>query len=287
MKFVQYSGAGNTFLLTEIDEKSELLPLDPRQISQLCNQAKVDGVIVLARISHTFSDSSHTLHDDLAVQKKCEKSGLEASRCVDAKMRIFNRDGSEAEMCGNGLRCCIRFLKDLGNDQPCYRIETLAGLQQGWVCGDEVCVQLATPTELNLNLPDNLYFLNTGVPHVISFVDAIESINVNDIGRALRFSPLFAPAGANVNFVCQMGENMLAVRTYERGVEAETQACGTGAVASALIASKVLALSSPIQIRVYSGQTLTVSFNPNWSEVTLQGPARREGQLAENCIKSR
>lgn len=249
MKCVRYSGAGNTFLL--IDNRSS--GFDPQEATLLCAQAEVDGIIV-----------------------------LEASTCADACMRIFNANGSEAEMCGNGLRCFILFLQECGIHKPKYTVETLGGIQEGWISQDTVSILLATPTDLKLELPYDLYFLNTGVPHAVLFVDSVKNINVDEIGRALRFSPLFAPAGANINFVCKETDDSLYVRTYERGVEAETSACGTGAIASALIAHKILGNTSPIKIHVHSGQTLTVSFNADWSEVILKGPATREGTFELN-----
>ncbi len=246
MMSVRYSGAGNTFLL--IDNRSHRF--DRQEVPSMCAQAEVDGVII-----------------------------LEVSTCADAFMRIFNPDGSEAQMCGNGLRCFILFLQECGIQKLRYTIETIAGIQEGWLCEDNVCVLLAPPTELKLDLPYDLYFLNTGVPHAVLFVDAVENIDVEETGRALRFSPLFAPAGANINFVCREPDGSLTVRTYERGVEAETLACGTGAVASALIAHKVFGSASPVRVRVRSSHTLTISFNADWTEVILQGPAIREGNF--------
>lgn len=244
MSWVRYSGAGNTFLLT--DNRS--CTFDRHQVVSLCSQENVDGIIA-----------------------------LEASVSADIKMRIFNADGSEAEMCGNGLRCTVRFLQEQGIQKTRYTIETLAGMQEGWGNGDEVCVRLAPPTDLKLDLPYDLYFLNTGVPHAVLFADSdLDAIDVESIGRALRFSHRFAPHGANINFVLQEADRSLSVRTYERGVERETLACGTGAAASALIAHKVLGIPSPISVRVRSGQLLTISFNADWSEVILQGPCTRE-----------
>lgn len=249
MMSVRYSGAGNTFLLID----NRLSGFDPQEVPSLCSQAEVDGIII-----------------------------LETSTCADASMRIFNPDGSEAEMCGNGLRCFIPFLKECGIHKPRYTIETLAGIQEGWIAKDEVCVLFATPTDLKLELPYDLFFLNTGVPHAVLFVESVENIDVDEIGRPLRLSPLFAPAGANINFVCKELDGSLSVRTYERGVEAETPACGTGVVASALIAHKVLGCASPIRVIVRSGQRLTVSFNDDWTAVILQGPATRAGNFELN-----
>lgn len=235
-----YSGAGNTFFLT--DNRNALF--DVKEIPALCSERDVDGVILIEQSPH-----------------------------ADAFMRIFNRDGSEAEMCGNGLRCCIRFLKELGILKERYHVETLAGMQKGWCVEDEVCVQLSSPTNLKLHLTPQLHFVNTGVPHAVVFVDSIKESNVEFEGRSLRLSPLFAPAGANINFVQLRKDSSLDLRTYERGVEAETQACGTGATAAALIAHHLYHLVSPIDVWVRSKERLKISFNRDWSEVTLLGPA--------------
>jgi diaminopimelate epimerase len=174
-------------------------------------------------------------------------------------------------MCGNGLRCVIHFLRELGVIRTIYHIETLAGRHKGWFVGEEVCVQFPPPSHLHLHRAVDLHFLNTGVPHAVLFVPHLEQIDVALEGRKWRSSPLFAPAGANIDFATLQDDGSLAIRTYERGVEAETLACGTGAVAAALIAHKIYTLPSPIDVWVHSGERLKISFTPDWSEVTLQG----------------
>ena len=153
-------------------------------------------------------------------------------------------------------------------------IETQAGKYKGWFVNDEIAVRLPASLQQPLHLSDNLHYLNTGVPHAVTFVESIEKIDVAALGNHLRFSPLFAPAGANVNFVALRQNGSLAIRTYERGVEAETPACGTGATASALIANKVHQLPSPIDVYVRSGERIKIFFNGDWSEVTQQGPVK-------------
>lgn len=187
-----YSGAGNTFFL--IDHRKHFFALD--QIPLLCEQQGIDGCIL-----------------------------VEHSTVADASMRIFNRDGSEAEMCGNGLRCFIHFLKELGIQREIYHVETLAGIQRGWFVDQEaghLCIELIPPQDLKLNLSDNLHFLNTGVPHAVCFVEEVDTIDVEAQGKHLRFSPLFAPAGANINFVTIRNHYTISVRTYERGVERDS-----------------------------------------------------------------
>jgi len=221
MRRALYSGAGNTFLLVDNREEAPLPPV-PEEL---------DGLL-----------------------------SVEPSREADFKAHILNRDGSEAEMCGNGLRCFIAFLeRDLALPKRRWRIETLAGTYTAWSEGDEVCVEMLPPSEIRWEVAENLHFLNTGVPHVVRFVPSVKEVDVEGEGRELRNSPLFAPAGTNVNFVALQEDGTLKIRTYERGVEAETLACGTGATASALAASHLFHLPSPIKIHVQSGDVLTLS----------------------------
>jgi len=247
MRMVRYSGAGNTFFLAD----NRKATFDIQQVHALCKMGHVDGLIL-----------------------------AEETLDADARMRIFNSDGSEAEMCGNGLRCLIHFLRAEGVERQVYCIETLAGRHTGWFAGEEVCVQLPKPKNLKLHLATDLHFVDTGVPHAVQIVPDLDNVDVSSWGKRLRSSPLFAPAGANANFISLLMDSTLAVRTYERGVEAETQACGTGATASALIAHKLFQLPSPIKIKVRSGEILKISFNHDFSEVTLQGPVERS---SESC----
>jgi diaminopimelate epimerase len=140
--------------------------------------------------------------------------------------------------------------------------------------GNEACVLLPSPTHFKFFITPNMHFVNTGVPHAVLFVPDVEKVDVAGQGKTLRHSPLFSPAGANVNFV-SLCENTLDIRTYERGVEAETQACGTGSTAAALIAHKIFQLPSPIAVKVRSGEILKISFTPDFSNVTLQGAVQR------------
>lgn len=244
MKLVCYSGAGNTFFLAD----NRRATFDLTQIPALCKQGSVDGVIL-----------------------------AEEAQGADARMRIYNSDGGEAEMCGNGLRCFIHFLQEIGVKRSIYQVETLAGKHSGWFVDNEVCVQLPPPSQVRLHLSNNLHFINTGVPHAVVFVPDVKNIEVASQGKALRHSSLFAPAGANVNFVSLQQDETLNIRTYERGVEAETQACGTGATAAALIAHKLYQLESPIEVKVRSQEKLKISFAKDFSEVTLQGPFEIKG----------
>jgi len=170
---------------------------------------------------------------------------IESSKKADFKMRIFNVDGSEAEMCGNGARC-VGLWAFLAKGKKNVKFDTKAGLIEAKVKGkgnsSVVKIKISAPSGLKIDLPlkvsrrkIKVNFVNTGVPHVVIFVQGLEKIDVDKIGREVRFHKQFKPAGTNVNFVEIKGKNSLAVRTYERGVEAETLACGTGSLASAII----------------------------------------------------
>jgi len=170
---------------------------------------------------------------------------IESSKKADFKMRIFNVDGSEAEMCGNGARC-VGLWAFLAKGKKNVKFDTKAGLIEAKVKGkgnsSVVKIKISAPSGLKIDLPlkvsrrkIKVNFVNTGVPHVVIFVQGLEKIDVDKIGREVRFHKQFKPAGTNVNFVEIKGKNSLAVRTYERGVEAETLACGTGSLASAVV----------------------------------------------------
>jgi diaminopimelate epimerase len=209
---------------------------------------------------------------------------IEQSDKADFKWRFFNADGSEAEMCGNGARCVARFayMNGIAAAKMCF--ETLAGIVQASVEDTAVTVRMTTPHSLVLDKEISLagdklqvHLLNTGVPHAIVFVEEIEGIDVQKRGAALRHHHEFAPAGTNVNFVA-IDKETLQIRTYERGVEDETFACGTGAVAAALIASLLGKVTSPAQVITSGGITLSVLFSGqgagnNFESVYLKGPA--------------
>ena len=169
---------------------------------------------------------------------------LEKSKTSDYRMRIINADGSEAEMCGNGARCMAVHIKSHHKPgKALFGMETLAGEIMAESEGEVARVRLSNPKDylasLNITVANQkleVHYIDTGVPHTIVFVDGLQEVDVNSLGRLIRNHPRFAPRGTNVNFVERAREGMVAVRTYERGVEAETLACGTGAVASALVA---------------------------------------------------
>ncbi|MCU0578418.1 MAG: diaminopimelate epimerase [Desulfobacterota bacterium] len=183
----------------------------------------------------------------------------------DFKWRFFNADGSEAEMCGNGGRCAARFAQMLGLAGEEMTFETIAGPIQARVAGRVVKLQLTPPRDLRLDqevpggaLPYKVDFINTGVPHAVLWVDDPEQVDVVGLGAAIRFHPAFQPAGTNVDFARLENDRTLTLRTYERGVEAETLACGTGAVASAAIAVLKGKSRSPVPVRTRGGEILVV-----------------------------
>jgi diaminopimelate epimerase len=208
---------------------------------------------------------------------------IEDSDRADFRWRFFNADGSEAEMCGNGARCAARFAVMQGIANSRLTFETLAGLIQAEVLNHQIRVALADVGDLRLNLSIPLegetlagHFMKVGVPHVMVPVENLEEVPIRQWGREVRFHQMFQPAGTNVNFVRATGPHVLEIRTYERGVEDETLACGTGAVAAALISARLEKVASPVAVHTRGGEILTVSFQ--WqgekiSEVFLEGEA--------------
>ena len=242
---------------------------------------------------------------------------IEKSKIADFRMRIFNADGSEAEMCGNGLRCAVLYEGIYGrtpyhkgtgqasaqvhkSTSKRIRVETKAGIYEGEIIGeDRVKIKMEEPKDIKLSFPlkvngrrIKVNFINTGVPHAVIFVEGLDKIAVDIIGSAIRYHNEFKPKGANVNFVEIIDDDNIKIRTYERGVEGETLSCGTGSVASAIIAN----YKSPFdcargkqitdsKINVHTlGGVLKVVFKRVVSEVRdvyLEGEARVvfEGQI--------
>ena len=201
---------------------------------------------------------------------------LEKSKKADIRMRIFNVDGSEAEMCGNGARCTALWAKSKN-----LKIETKAGIIESEVVNSNVKIKLTDPKDIKLGIPIRvnnrllkLDFINTGVPHAVIFVEGLEKIEVSALGREIRYHRQFAPAGTNVNFVEVVDNNSIQVRTYERGVEDETLACGTGSVASALIFALKSGAHEKIKVHTRGGEIIRVYFmlqRNRFSDVWLEG----------------
>ncbi|MDD5422236.1 MAG: diaminopimelate epimerase [Candidatus Omnitrophota bacterium] len=209
---------------------------------------------------------------------------IEASNKADFRMRIFNSDGSEAEMCGNGSRCAALYAASEGKAKNEMTIETIAGILKAAVKGDTVKVKLTDPKNIRWNLclsidrcPYKMDFIDTGVPHVVHFVKDLDKVDVKNLGSHIRNHGEFSPEGTNADFVQVAGKNTIKVRTYERGVEDETLACGTGSVASAIIAAEAEKMASPITVETRGGEKLKVYFeiaDGNFRNVYLEGKAR-------------
>ena len=192
---------------------------------------------------------------------------IEASDEADFNYRIFNADGSEAEMCGNGARCAALFAFHEGIAGDQMKFKTLAGIIEARVSTDDVSIRMTDPYDLqrdiHLDIITGQYIvhsINSGVPHAVVFTDSLSTISVEELGRAIRMHKYFSPAGTNVDFV-QVGQaDHINVRTYERGVEAETLACGTGAVASAIISACVKNIPGPPVHVTMPGGKLKIDF---------------------------
>lgn len=217
---------------------------------------------------------------------------LEKSKKADIRMRIFNPDGSEADMCGNGVRCLARFAVEKKIAKNVHNIETGAGIIEIEVRPSQVRAHLTDPKDFKPNVDLNVgghgekaHFIDTGVPHAVIFEPTLDRIAVNERGRAIRAHAYFAPKGTNVNFVRVNSRHLIEVRTYERGVESETLACGTGSTASALVSASLRGLRSPVKVLTAGGEILKVYFkngNGSWKNVYLEGPVQKifEGSVA-------
>ena len=202
-------------------------------------------------------------------------------------------------MCGNGGRCAARFAVIKGITKENLSFETGAGIIDAEVKENVVKLRLTDPRNLkidyNINIENSLYAvnsINTGVPHVVHFVDDLDSCDVRGYGRLIRYHEVYQPEGTNANFARVIDENTLGIRTYERGVEDETLACGTGAVASALIASWKGWVDSPVDVRVRSGETLKIYFEKTengFEKVYLEGGTSvvYQGHLWEEAWKDK
>ena len=225
---------------------------------------------------------------------------IEKSKLADFKMRIFNADGSEAEMCGNGSRCAALYYAERvlrsKKDFLKLKIQALAGLLSSEVKSDIIKVKLTDPHSLKLDIPldidgkeFNVHFINTGVPHVVFFCDRLEELDIIPIARQIRYHKKFSPRGANVNFVTVIDSKNIRIRTYERGVEDETLACGTGSTASAIISAVLFKKTGENIVKVLprSNEPLNIYFNNHdnklISDVWLEGGARFvfDGSLTE------
>ncbi|HDQ03963.1 MAG TPA: diaminopimelate epimerase [Deltaproteobacteria bacterium] len=222
---------------------------------------------------------------------------IEPSKIADFKWQFFNSDGSVAEMCGNGSRCVARYAYLKGIAPKKMSFETLAGIIFAEVNDDVVKVRLTDPSILKPGMKINitgseiiLDCIDTGVPHAVCFVDNVETCAVVEQGGKIRRHEYFQPRGTNANFVSVIDRHKIRVRTYERGVEDETLACGTGAVASALAAAQRNLVDSPVDVIVQSAEVLRVYFhrkNDRFTEIYLEGRVKivYQGFLFEEAYK--
>jgi diaminopimelate epimerase len=257
VNFTKMSGAGNDFVM--IDNRAQSIQLNAAQVLRLCDRHMGIGA------------------DGLIVLKPC------ASGKADWAWDFYNSDGGLAEMCGNGARCFGRYVQRLTGAKNGFTFETCAGIVAARFKGETVTVTLTAPRDLRLQQmvslsigPTVIHSLDTGVPHAVLFVPDADRAMVQQLGEEIRFHAHFAPRGTNVNFVQLLGGDSIRVRTYERGVEGETLACGTGVTAAALIAAELHHLQSPVTVQVRGGAWLEASFEKNggqFSNVTLTGPA--------------
>jgi diaminopimelate epimerase len=256
LRFTKMNGAGNDFIL--FDNRTGNVDLDRNQIAKLCDRHRgigADGILLL--------------------EKPANKA--------DFRMRYFNADGGEAEMCGNGARCFARFANAVGGEKQKISFETPAGVISAELKDNLVTLRMTEPTDLRLNIDLSsgsekkpIHFINSGVPHVVIPVAKIDDVDVRREGAAIRYHKMFSPNGTNVNFIEKRGPNNIAIRTYERGVEDETLACGTGIVASALVFAAIEEGEAPVTILARGGDELQVGFEKNQHQfrtVTLTGPA--------------
>jgi len=269
--FYKMSGSGNDFII--IDNRDQMIKAKglPDFVKKICRRrisVGADGLIL-----------------------------LEKSDKVDFKWRFFNSDGSQAEMCGNGARCAARFafLHRIAGKNMSF--ETAAGIISAQIQGDLVKIKLTDPTDYRADYQiklanglQNISSINTGVPHVVIFCENLEKIEVNKLGKEIRYHKIFQPEGTNINFICRLSDKTFAMRTYERGVEGETLACGTGAVACAIDMAKKFSLKAPIQIITQSTSELIIYFNErkgSFKEIYLKGDARviYKAKLGDDALR--
>jgi diaminopimelate epimerase len=257
IKFTKMHGAGNDFVL--IDDRDGKVPWEDHFLMAALAGRRTgigcEGVILVQ-------------HSDKA----------------DFRMRFLNPDGTEVELCGNGSRCAAAFAHSIGASGTALTMETMCGLIDAQLSDSGVCVWMPEPSKKNYGIELKVGkmsvrgdFINTGVPHFVVQVPNISTVDVEGLGRALRLHPAFAPDGTNVDFVTFRAPNRMSMRTYERGVEAESGACGTGAVACAVVAVETQQFTLPANVKTPSGYDLTI--DGDWRHrkctgLTLSGPVK-------------
>ncbi len=258
IRFTKMNGAGNDFVV--LDNRTRSLSLDRTAIARLCDRHRGIGADGLLAVEPADGDA-------------------------DFRMRYYNSDGGEAEMCGNGARCFARFAARLMPEKPAsMNFETQAGLITASLEGEFVTLDMGRPQDhrrasalVISGAEYQVHFINTGVPHAVIFVSGVEDLDIQALGSALRWHEAFAPKGTNANFAQVLDSGTLVLRTYERGVEDETLACGTGVCAAALMHVVESGAPSPVHVKVRGGDTMSVDFQKSadgtFETVRLTGPA--------------
>lgn len=245
LKFYKYHGAGNDFIIID-DRKSTFPKQDNSLIKKLCNRRfgiGADGLML-----------------------------LQLTNGYDFKMIYFNADGNESTMCGNGGRCITHFANNIGLIKNKTNFLAVDGEHLAEIEGNIINLQMIDVKEIEKI--GNDFYLHTGSPHYVKFVDNSKDFNVYNEGKAIRNSPRFIKEGTNVNFIEQISENEIAIRTYERGVEDETLACGTGVTAAAIVFGLKKNINS-VKVKALGGE-LEVKFekdNATFKNIWLKGPA--------------
>lgn len=264
ISFTKMSGAGNDFVV--VDNRSGIISNPTKFTIAVCNRRQgigSDGVLL-----------------------------VETSTKVDFTMKYYNADGSNAGMCGNGGRCLAKYAYDNGIvNKSNFRFEAFGYIYEATRIDSTIYeLKMKDPSDIRVNQEINLEdrtikgnYLNTGTDHSVIFLEdnpKIGELNTADIfnlGRSIRYHEVYQPIGTNVNFVSKVGSNSIRIRTYERGVEDETLACGTGSVASALVSAMKFGMVSPVIVNVLSGVDLEIGFDRNdsntFTNITLKGPA--------------
>jgi len=256
--FTKMSGAGNDFVV--IDNRRGMVSSAAKLARMLCDRrwgVGADGLLL-----------------------------LEKSRKAAYRMMYYNADGSHGGMCGNGGRCIARYAVALGIAPKDHTFEALGHIYRATTRSKQIRLRMKDPKALRDGLVVRIggrtwrmSGIDTGAPHAVILLDqsmSLDKVDVVNIGRKIRNHGAFSPRGTNVNFVERVARGRIRMRTYERGVEAETLACGTGSIASAIVASRRWKLRSPVEIQTSAGKILTVSFHAKggkYSDVELQGPA--------------
>lgn len=258
--FTKYQGAGNDFIM--IDNRDLALSrVDTERYKRWCDRRfgiGADGLIFIQQAEN-----------------------------ADFEMVYFNADGSEGSLCGNGGRCAISFANTLGLFDKETSFLAVDGLHHGQIL-DAYTISLAMSEVGEVLNKEADFYVNTGSPHHVRMVTAIDHYPVEEEGRKIRWSAMYQPGGTNVNFVEPISSHQLKIRTFERGVEAETLACGTGVTAAALVWAKIKGFTGQHSIQLMAvGGDLQVNFvadHRGFHDIVLTGPAKAvfNGMITDN-----